>query len=163
MTSGIRMRTQPWEAAWPIVPYSLGSMPWMPAPSKMPSQRALSGFSGEPPGTTLPRSAGATQEEFGMVHAGFTALFWMWYRPAGAGVEERPHDRPAQLAGLHGDARVRGRGRDAAVREVHGGVLGGLVGLLSHPLDEALDRPAVEGDVGGDVAVDGPAPQLAPG
>src|SRR3954454_4283591 len=77
ITSGIVMRTQPCEALWPIEPYSDGSMPWMPAPSMIPSQRALSGLAAVPPGTTLPRSAGATQLEFGIVQAGFTALFWM--------------------------------------------------------------------------------------
>ena len=70
------MRTQPCEAAVPIE--LSASVPWMPAPAKMPSQRALSGFSGVPPGMTLPRSSGATQSEFGIVQAGFTALFWMW-------------------------------------------------------------------------------------
>ena len=70
------MRTQPWEAAVPIEPTL--SVPWMPAPAKIPSQRALSGFSGVPPGTTLPRSLGATQSEFGIVQAGLTALFCTW-------------------------------------------------------------------------------------
>ena len=32
----------------------MSAVPWMPAPSKIPSQRALSGFSGTPPGITLP-------------------------------------------------------------------------------------------------------------
>ena len=54
------------------------SVPWMPAPAKIPSQRALSGFSGEPPGITLPRSPGATQAELGIVQAGLTALFCTW-------------------------------------------------------------------------------------
>ena len=45
----MRIRTQPCEAAVPIE--LSASVPWMPAPSKMPSQRALSGFSGVPPGT----------------------------------------------------------------------------------------------------------------
>ena len=52
-------------------------MPWMPAPSKIPSQRALSGFSGVPPGTTVPARLPA-QALFGTDQAGFTALFWMW-------------------------------------------------------------------------------------
>jgi hypothetical protein len=49
----------------------------MPAPSKMPIQRALSGFSGEPPGTTVPARSPA-QSLLGTFQAGFTALFWMW-------------------------------------------------------------------------------------
>ena len=59
----------------PIEP--LASVPWIPAPSKMPIQRALSGFSAVPPGTTVPARSPA-QAEFGTVQAGFTALFWMW-------------------------------------------------------------------------------------
>src|SRR3954464_11309532 len=55
MTSSMRMRTQPCDAACPIVPYSEGSMPWMPAPLKMPSHRAFSGSSG-PGGTVFPAS-----------------------------------------------------------------------------------------------------------
>ena len=50
----------------------------MPAPSKMPIQRALIGFSAVPPGTTLPASLRATQVEFGTCQAGLIALFWTW-------------------------------------------------------------------------------------
>ena len=50
---GSRIPTQPCEAAVPIVPYAR-SMPWMPAPSKMPIHRALSGLFGAPPGMTWP-------------------------------------------------------------------------------------------------------------
>ena len=38
------MRTQPWEAALPSD--AVSDVPWMPAPSKMPIQRALIGLSG---------------------------------------------------------------------------------------------------------------------
>ena len=65
----------PCEAAVPID--DSASVPWMPAPAKMPSQRALSGFSGTPPGTTVPARSPA-QSEFGTLHAGSIALFWMW-------------------------------------------------------------------------------------
>ena len=61
-------------AAVPSEPMS--SVPWMPAPSKMPIQRALSGFSGTPPGTTVPARSPA-QSELGTFQAGSTALFWM--------------------------------------------------------------------------------------
>ena len=71
------MRTQPCDAAWPIEPYSLGSTPWIPAPSKIPSQRALSGLLGAPPGMTLPARL-PVQAECGTLQAGLTALFWMW-------------------------------------------------------------------------------------
>ena len=37
------MRTQPCEASWPIEEYSLGSMPWMPAPPSKDMKRAFSG------------------------------------------------------------------------------------------------------------------------
>ena len=53
------------------------SVPWMPAPSKMPIQRALSGFSGVPPGITLPASEPA-QALLGTLQGTFTPLFWMW-------------------------------------------------------------------------------------
>ena len=49
ITSGTRMRMQPWEARLPIEPGA--PVPWMPTPLTMPSQRALSGFSAEPPAT----------------------------------------------------------------------------------------------------------------
>ena len=52
------------------------SVPWMPAPSKMPIQRALSGFSGTPPGTTVPARSPA-QALFGTLQGTFTPLFWM--------------------------------------------------------------------------------------
>jgi hypothetical protein len=39
---------QPCEAAVPIEP--VASVPWIPAPSKMPSQRDLIGFPGRRPG-----------------------------------------------------------------------------------------------------------------
>ena len=60
----------------PIEPSS--SVPWMPAPSKMPIQRALSGLSGAPPGIDLAGEARPPRREFGTCQAGFTALFWMW-------------------------------------------------------------------------------------
>ena len=54
-------------------------MPWMPAPSKMPSQRAFSGFCRRAAGDDLRRlGRSGTQSELGIVQAGFTALFWMW-------------------------------------------------------------------------------------
>ena len=59
----------------PIEP--VASVPWMPAPLKMPIQRALSGFSGVPPGTTVPARSPA-QSEFGTCQAGLIALFWTW-------------------------------------------------------------------------------------
>ena len=52
MTSATRMRMQPCEAREPIDHSS--PVPWMPTPSASPSQRALSGFSEEPPGTVRP-------------------------------------------------------------------------------------------------------------
>ena len=55
------MRTQPCDASWPIEPYSLGSMPWMPAPPLNAIQRALIGSSG-PGGMVLPASAPAHAE-----------------------------------------------------------------------------------------------------
>src|SRR3954466_11477846 len=76
----MRMRMQPWDAAVPIDP--IASVPWMPAPSKMPIQRALSGLFGGRTGITWPASDPA-QELFGTLQAGFTALFRMWYSPAG--------------------------------------------------------------------------------
>ena len=70
---------QPCEAALPIEP--VASVPWMPAPSKMPIQRALIGFDGPAAPRCPPRSP--AQAEFGTCQDGFTALFWMWYSPAG--------------------------------------------------------------------------------
>ena len=49
ITSGTVMRMQPCDAREPIEPGS--PVPWMPTPLTMPIQRALSGFSAEPPAT----------------------------------------------------------------------------------------------------------------
>ena len=68
------MRTQPCEALWPIVPYSLGSIPWMPAPPLNASQRALSGSSG-PGGIVLPASLPA-HGELGTYQGGSTCFHW---------------------------------------------------------------------------------------
>src|SRR6202011_3117582 len=72
MTSGIVMRTQPCDALWPIVPYSLGSMPCMPAPPSKDMKRALSGSAG-PGGITLPASEPA-QALFGTYQGGSTCF-----------------------------------------------------------------------------------------
>src|SRR5262249_2260472 len=48
-TSGTVIRMQPCDAALPID--SGMPVPWMPTPLTMPIQRALSGFSAEPPAT----------------------------------------------------------------------------------------------------------------
>src|SRR5919112_5575107 len=82
MTSGTVMRMQPWEAAVPIEPGM--PVPWMPTPLTMPIQRAFSGFSAEPPGTTSLRYAPAHGLS-GAVQAGLTALFVMLNRPEGVG------------------------------------------------------------------------------
>src|SRR5689334_10021401 len=74
------IRMQPCDAAEPIEPSS--DVPWIPAPSKIPIQRALIGLPGSPAGITLPARSPA-QAEFGTCQAGLTALFWTWYRPAG--------------------------------------------------------------------------------
>ncbi len=79
ITSGINIRTQPCENAWPIE--SVSSVPWIPAPSQSPIQRAFSGSLG-PGGITCPASEPA-QGLFGTLHEGSTTLFWMWYKPLG--------------------------------------------------------------------------------
>ena len=66
------MRTQPCDASWPIEPYSLGSMPWMPAPPLKAIQRALIGSSG-PGGIVLPASVPA-HAEFGTCHEGLVSF-----------------------------------------------------------------------------------------
>ena len=68
------MRMQPCDARVPID--QLSAVPWIPTPSAMPSQRALSGLFGAPPGITWPCSEPA-QSEFGTCQAGLTALFWI--------------------------------------------------------------------------------------
>jgi hypothetical protein len=67
------MRMQPCEALVPSEPTS--EVPWMPAPPKMPIQRAFSGFSG-PGGITWPARSPA-QSLCGTCHDGSTCLFWM--------------------------------------------------------------------------------------
>ena len=67
------MRTQPCDAAEPSEPMSV--VPWMPAPSKMPIQRALIGSSG-PGGITLPARSPA-QALFGTCQDGFICLSWI--------------------------------------------------------------------------------------
>ena len=68
------MRTQPWETAWPSEETS--SVPWIPAPSKIPIQRALSGSAG-PGGITWPARLPA-QAELGTCQEGSTCLSWAW-------------------------------------------------------------------------------------
>src|SRR5206468_342036 len=75
ITSGIRIRTQPWDAVCPIDPYSLGSIPWIPAPPAKPIQRAFIGSCG-PGGITFPASAPA-HDEFGTYQDGLTCFHWM--------------------------------------------------------------------------------------
>ena len=70
------MRTQPCDASWPIEEYSLGSIPWMPAPPSKDMKRAFSGSAG-PGGTTVPASAPA-HAFFGTYHGGLTCSHSMW-------------------------------------------------------------------------------------
>ena len=65
------MRMQPWEAAVPMEASS--AVPWMPAPSQKPIQRALIGLSGSFPVITLPARSPA-QALSGTYQAGFAAL-----------------------------------------------------------------------------------------
>ena len=57
MTSLTRIRMQPCEARVPIEPRS--AVPWIPMPPRSPSQRALRGLSGEPPGIVCPKATAA--------------------------------------------------------------------------------------------------------
>ena len=66
------MRMQPCEALWPIEASS--EVPWMPTPSKIPSQRALIGLVGSSPGMTLPARSPA-HALLGTCQAGLMALF----------------------------------------------------------------------------------------
>ena len=71
---------QPWEALEPIEASS--EVPWMPTPSKMPSQRALIGLLGSSPAMTLPASLPA-HALLGTCQAGLMALLAIVYWPAG--------------------------------------------------------------------------------
>src|SRR5215210_1548171 len=91
------MRMQPCEARVPIVQGS--PVPWMPTPPVMPSQRALSGFSADPPGTTSLRYAPA-QGWSGADQAGLTALLVIEKRPDGVGYAGMPTATPKVLRHL---------------------------------------------------------------
>ena len=68
------MRTQPCDALCPMEPYSLGSIPWIPAPPLKAIQRALMGSSG-PGGMTFPARSPA-HAEFGTYQDGFVCFHW---------------------------------------------------------------------------------------
>ena len=77
---------QPCDAAVPID--QISSVPWMPAPSKKPSQRALIGSAG-PGGMTWPARAPA-HELSGTCHDGLICLSLIVYSPAGVSSPARP-------------------------------------------------------------------------
>jgi hypothetical protein len=76
------MRMQPWEARVPMDQSS--PVPWMPTPSVMPIQRALSGLAADPPTTVVPASSPA-QGLLGTDQTGLTCLLAMLKRPVGVG------------------------------------------------------------------------------
>ena len=76
------MRMQPCEAREPIEPSS--PVPWMPTPSTIPIQRALSGFAALPPSTVVPASSPA-HGLLGTDQTGLICLLTIEKRPRGVG------------------------------------------------------------------------------
>src|SRR3954452_8546655 len=95
------MRTQPWLALWPMLEYSDGSIPWMPAPPLNAIQRDLIGSSG-PGGIVLPARSPA-HAEFGTCQDGFVSRHWTSYSPAGV---SRPC-RPTAIGYVRSSLRLR--------------------------------------------------------
>ena len=91
------MRIQPCEAAPPMDASS--AVPWMPAPSWKPSQRALMGLSGSFPAMTLPARSPA-QAFSGTYHAGLAAMLSISYSPAGVANPAAPMPMRYVLASL---------------------------------------------------------------
>src|ERR1700710_1189926 len=91
ITSGTFIRMQPCEARDPIDPDS--AVPWMPTPSTMPIQRALSGFAADPPATVSLRSAPAHGLS-GTDQVGLTALLAIENSPFGVGYAGCPTATP---------------------------------------------------------------------
>src|SRR5215208_8495983 len=82
MTSEGFIRTQPCDARLPSEPMSL--VPWKPTDPEIPTQRATSGFCGEPPGIVLP-AIDPAQSESGTCQTGFFSLRSTAKRPFGVG------------------------------------------------------------------------------
>src|SRR2546421_11032234 len=81
------MRMQPCDAALPTE--ASAAVRGMPRPEKKPSQRAFSGLSGEPPGTTVPARSPA-HASLGTYQAGSTVLSVMLYSPDGVSYPTAP-------------------------------------------------------------------------
>src|SRR3712207_5832489 len=91
------IRMQPCDAREPIDHSS--AVPWIPTEPFTPSQRALSGLFGAPPGIVWPRRLPA-QSLFGTCHAGLTCLLWIENVPVGVSNPAAPIAMPYVLASL---------------------------------------------------------------